>query len=63
LGEEIVAFVVKQQGVELSEQELIAFCRERLAKYKCPVEVRFVGSLPKSPIGKVLKRELREMLV
>jgi long-chain acyl-CoA synthetase len=63
LGEEIVAFVVKQQGVEPSEQELIAFCRERLAKYKCPVEVRFVGSLPKSPIGKVLKRELREMLV
>lgn len=39
--------------------ELIAFCGERLAKFKCPKEVRFVESRPKSPIGKVLRKALR----
>lgn len=63
LGEEVVAFVAKREGSDLSEQALVAFCQERLAKYKCPKEVRFVPSLPKSPIGKVLKRELRDQLV
>ena len=37
---------------------LIGFCQERLAKYKCPKQVRFVDALPKSPIGKILRKEL-----
>ncbi len=58
----MVAFVVPARGTEASEEELIAFCQERLAKFKSPKQVLFVPELPKSPIGKVLKRELRRDL-
>ena len=63
LGEEVVAFVVKSSGAEVTEEELMEHVRERLARYKSPKEVRFVPELPKSPIGKVLKKDLREMLL
>ena len=53
---------VDAPGAEVTEAELLAFCLERLAKYKTPREVRFVGSLPKSPIGKILKKDLRAIL-
>lgn len=62
LGEEVVAFVVKSPGADVSEDDLMSFARERLAKYKSPKEVRFVPELPKSPIGKVLKRDLRDQI-
>jgi long-chain acyl-CoA synthetase len=61
-GEEVVAFVVKSPGQEPDEEELLAFASERLAKYKRPKEIRFVTELPKSPIGKVLKKDLRGAL-
>jgi long-chain acyl-CoA synthetase len=61
-GEEIVAFVVPAQGKEPSADDLLAFAEGRLAKYKRPKEIRFVPTLPKSPIGKVLKRDLRNQL-
>ncbi len=57
-GEEVAAFVVLKEGWEASEQELITFCRERLADYKCPKTVRLVEDIPKGPTGKLLKREL-----
>jgi len=59
MGEEVVAFVVKAPGSEVAEDDLLAFCRDRLARYKSPREIRFTGYLPKSPIGKVLKKDLR----
>jgi long-chain acyl-CoA synthetase len=59
-GEEVVAFVVARAGHDLTEDEVLHFCRERLAKYKSPKEVVFIDTLPKSGIGKVLRRELRE---
>ncbi len=62
MGEEVTAFVVKAPGSEVTKEELLAFCRQRLAKYKTPKEVRFIGYLPKSPIGKLLKKDLRAML-
>jgi long-chain acyl-CoA synthetase len=62
MGEEVVAFVVKTPGQEPTEDELLAYAEERLAKYKRPKEIRFVPMLPKSPIGKVLKRDLRDQL-
>ena len=40
---------------------LLTFCQSRLAKYKCPRRIRFLDSLPKSPIGKILKKELRRL--
>jgi long-chain acyl-CoA synthetase len=58
-GEAIKVFVVKRPGMEVTEQDLINHCRERLAAYKRPREVQFVDSLPKSIIGKVLRKELR----
>ncbi|MEP6920975.1 MAG: long-chain-fatty-acid--CoA ligase [bacterium] len=57
-GEEVAAFVVLKEGRKATEEELIAFCRERLADYKCPKIVRIVKGIPKGPTGKLLKREL-----
>ncbi len=59
MGEEVLAFVVTRRGREATADELVAFCQARLAKFKCPREVRFVAGLPKSPIGKILRKELR----
>lgn len=57
-GEEVLAFVVLKNGMNATEDELIEFCRARLADYKCPKSVRFVADIPKGPTGKLLKREL-----
>ena len=59
-GEEVEAFVVKKLGVEVTEDELLAHAQERLAKYKTPKRITFRPDLPKSQVGKVLKRVLRE---
>jgi acyl-CoA synthetase (AMP-forming)/AMP-acid ligase II len=59
MGEEVVAFVALKPGAGADEAALIGFCQERLAKYKCPRQVRLVDALPKSPIGKILRKELR----
>ncbi len=59
LGEEILAFVVLKPGAAVTPEEIIAYCRERLAAYKYPRDVRIVGDLPKGPTGKILKQELR----
>jgi long-chain acyl-CoA synthetase len=59
MGEEVVAFVVRRPDVEVTEQALLDLAAERLAKYKRPKEVLFVDDLPKSPIGKILKKDLR----
>ena len=58
-GEKAVAYVVKSDDA-LDEAAVIAYCREHLTAYKCPKEVRFTEELPKSPVGKVLRRELRD---
>ncbi len=57
-GEEVAAFIVLKDGKRATEEEIIAFCREHLADYKCPKSVRFVTDIPKGPTGKLLKREL-----
>jgi long-chain acyl-CoA synthetase len=61
-GEEVVAFVVRRPSEEATEAEILAFCRDRLAKYKSPKEVVFIASLPKSGVGKVMRKELRNRL-
>ncbi|MDG4824834.1 long-chain fatty acid--CoA ligase [Asanoa sp. WMMD1127] len=63
VGEEIVAVVTVRPGADLDPAEVIAFCRERLADYKSPREVRVRDSLPKSATGKLLKRELRGLVL
>jgi long-chain acyl-CoA synthetase len=58
LGEEVMAVVIIRPAMDLLEQELIAYCRERLAAYKCPRIFQFRAELPKNTLGKVLKDEL-----
>jgi acyl-CoA synthetase (AMP-forming)/AMP-acid ligase II len=59
-GESVKAVVVPAAGAELSADDVIAFCRARLAHYQSPASVDFVEVLPRSATGKVLKRALRE---
>ncbi|HEX7291103.1 MAG TPA: long-chain fatty acid--CoA ligase [Conexibacter sp.] len=58
LGEEVGAAVALKAGAEASAEELQAFVKERVAAYKYPRHVWFVGELPKGPTGKILKREI-----
>lgn len=58
-GERVTAYLVLKPGAELDQAGLKAFCRERLAPFKTPKEFVAVASLPTSPAGKILKRELR----
>lgn len=58
-GEVPRAYVVLKRGRQLSTEELIEHCRDRIARFKAPKEVRFLEALPRNPSGKVLKRELR----
>ena len=46
-------------GMQVTEREMIAFCKEHIASYKAPKSVEFVDSLPKNPQGKILKKTIR----
>lgn len=59
-GETAMAIVVKNPEVAVSEEEIIAFSHERLAKFKCPTRVEWIAALPRNPSGKILKKDLRE---
>jgi long-chain acyl-CoA synthetase len=61
-GEQVVAAVVMQPDTELDEQALRAFCRERLTPYKVPRRIVAIEELPKSMLGKVLRKQVRESL-
>jgi acyl-CoA synthetase (AMP-forming)/AMP-acid ligase II len=61
-GQRVAAFVVLRPGATASDDDLAAFCRERLASFKKPEIVRFIAELPKNHMGKVLRRELRTLL-
>jgi long-chain acyl-CoA synthetase len=60
-GEAVKLFVVKAPGATLTEADVIAHCRKELTGYKMPRTVRFVDTLPKSTVGKILRRELRSV--
>jgi long-chain acyl-CoA synthetase len=62
-GEEVFAFVVAKPGSTPTAAELDALCLNHIARFKRPKAYRFITELPKSSYGKVLKRDLREMLV
>jgi fatty-acyl-CoA synthase len=62
-GEVGLALVVPRPGRPMDEERILAACRERLARYKVPRRVQAVESLPLSPQGKVLKKELRRLYV
>jgi len=58
LGEEVTGFVVTRPGARVDADELLAFCRERLAGYKYPRRITLLAALPRSATGKVLKAKL-----
>jgi long-chain acyl-CoA synthetase len=61
-GEAVLAFVVRAPGQNLSPQEVIEFAQAKMTPFKAPSKVKFVDQLPKSLVGKVLKKELRKMV-
>lgn len=58
-GELVHAAVVLKAGMISSEDELIQHCKERLAGYKCPKTIEFMDELPKSPVGKIMRKDIR----
>ena len=60
-GETVKAFIVTVEGETLTEEEIIRYCRENLAAYKVPKVFEFINELPKSAVGKVLRRKLKDM--
>ena len=58
--ERVHALVVLKSGAAATEEEMIDFCRERIAHFKAPKGIEFIESLPKSPQGKILKKEVRQ---
>lgn len=59
-GEMVKAFIVLKDGVTSDEKEIIAYCRQNLANYKVPREIVFKDTLPKSAVGKILRRQLQD---
>jgi long-chain acyl-CoA synthetase len=59
-GETVKAFVVLKEGQEATVEEMIGYCKEKLAAYKVPKAIEFRKELPKTAVGKVLRRFLRE---
>ena len=60
-GERVKAFVALRSGMSVTAEELLEHCRQGLAKYKVPSEIVFLDALPKTAVGKILHRSLREM--
>jgi len=58
-GESVKAVVSLNEGQSVTEEELIGYCREHLAHFKCPKSVDITGPLPRNPTGKILKKDLR----
>jgi len=58
-GETVKAYVVLKPGETSTEEEMIAYCKEKLAAYKVPKIIEFIDDLPKSAVGKILRKELR----
>jgi len=61
-GESIVLFAAKMPGAAVNETDVIAHCRRELTAYKVPKEVRFIEALPKSNVGKILRKDLRTLI-
>ena len=59
-GEALLAFAVLKPGTELGVEEMIEFCRERIAGYKIPRQLKIIPEMPRNPSGKILKKELRK---
>ena len=59
-GESVHAVIIRKPGAGVTDEQIVAHCREHIAGYKCPRSVEFRDSLPLSSVGKVLKADLRQ---
>ena len=59
-GEVVAAYVVLNSGSQITKADLLQYCRDQLTAYKVPKIIKFCTDLPKSNVGKVLRRELRD---
>jgi acyl-CoA synthetase (AMP-forming)/AMP-acid ligase II len=59
-GEKVMAVVVAKPGKQLTAEDIIQFCKARMASFKAPELIEFVSELPRNPMGKILKKDLRE---
>ena len=59
-GEKVIAFVTLKPGATISEQEIVDFMITKTNRFKVPSKIHFIDTIPKSLVGKILKRELRE---
>ncbi len=59
-GEAVKVFVTLKEGETATQEEMLEYCQDKLARYKHPTEVEFRDELPKTNVGKVLKKDLRE---
>jgi fatty-acyl-CoA synthase len=62
LGETVAAFIVLEDGTQVSEAEIQNFCEDKMAQYKIPSTIIFMDEIPRTPTGKILKRNLRKKL-
>ncbi|HAE93156.1 MAG TPA: acyl-CoA synthetase, partial [Hyphomonas atlantica] len=60
-GEAVKAIIVVKPGESPTQEDIIAYARERIAGYKCPKTVEFIEALPRNPSGKILRKDLREV--
>lgn len=59
-GEAIKAFIALKEGESATQEEIMEYCANKLAKFKLPTEVEFKKELPKTNVGKILKKDLRQ---
>ena len=62
-GEEVMSCIVLKKGSNITEEDLIKYCQERLEKYKCPKKIKFVDNIPKTPSGKLSRRKVIEFVI
>jgi long-chain acyl-CoA synthetase len=62
LGEIVAAFIVLQEGAQVTKDDIQEYCMHRMQNQKVPVIIEFTREIPRTPTGKILKKELREML-
>jgi long-chain acyl-CoA synthetase len=60
-GESVKTYIVVKPGEKLTKEEVIGHCKAKLAAYKVPKEIEFIDELPKTAVGKILRRELKEL--
>jgi len=58
---QIIAFVVLEKGEKATEREIVGYCKQKMEQYKVPAKVEFLDELPRSPVGKTLRKELRRL--